>query len=265
MSSEATRAMNTIELSEPASLPPSLSGALGEPERPLFEGSLRERLDKPFEALAIEQQAGLRRPVALPVASNRGIKWGGLTVLIVLGAALGGIIAVHPYFNTKKAAPVAAVASVLPAVEYDELLAYRAAEPKTVEMPAAPVATEQSNIVAHTQGLPIALAERQFLLAQGGARSIPNGYVAAPADPAFHRMTDPELLELGSGQGRYTSSQGSLEWQGGWRFGDTASNIERGQQYREYIGSQVGSPFSNRLSATIQQPTKLLPQVSRTR
>jgi hypothetical protein len=270
MTYQTSRSNSTIEISEPSSLTPSLQGAVGEPDRPLFEGSLRQRVDKPFEIIAHDGVSGVRRKLG-EVKPARKIRWRGLSLLIVLGATLGGIIAVHPYFNetnsnqtsakdlaTITTAEIAALATN----SANEPLVYRSDETKAVVVPevAAP-----SNIIEHTKGLAIPLAPRQFLMAQGGTRSIPNRYLAAPTDPQFHRMTDPELVDLSNGSNRFAAENGALDWQGGWNLGDPAANLKQGESYTEYLSSKVGSPFTSQLSTTTQRPSKLLPQVSRQR
>jgi hypothetical protein len=192
-------------------------------------------------------------------------------LLIVLGATLGGIIAVHPYFNDRNfnkssvkdlATITSAEIAALATNSATEPLVYRSTESKTVVVPDA---AAPSNIIEHTKGLPIPLAPRQFLMAQGGARSIPNQFLAAPTDPQFHRMTDPELVDLSNGSNRFAADNGALDWQGGWNLGDPAANLKHGESYTEYLSSKVGSPFTNQLSITTQRPSKLLPQVSRQR
>lgn len=265
MTRDATHSNRTIELAEPSSLPPSLSGAPGEPGRPLFEGSLREHLENPFRVLPVAQGVGLRRALDPHRRTKAGIKVGGLILLIALGATLGGVLAVHPSFNSNEVQPTEVVteqqSAPAPVVAVENTIEYRASEPKSIAVSDAAPQSEQSNIIAHAQGLPIQLAPRQFLLAQGGARTIPNSYVTAPVDPAFHRMVEPELIDMGAG--RYSTTDEALDWQGGFTFGDSAANLRQGEGYSKYLDSKIGSPFTNKLSTTTQQPSKLLPKVSR--
>jgi hypothetical protein len=130
-----------------------------------------------------------------------------------------------------------------------------------------PVVERLPSLEEHIEGSPVTLAARRFLFAETSERAYGPEFVRGKFENRHadetQRLSRDQLQSLPGGAGRYTADS-SIEWQGGFRHSDPASNSRLGQAYLDYLNGSVGDALGKKLSVINGERTNLLDTVTKT-